>query len=246
MLESMRAFFRSVPQGSAGGRCLELDGVLAGVTPAVPERSLPNSVVYESEETLAAALDQLAATYHEAGVAAWTVWVPEHHVRTRELLAEAGHVLDASPTAMIADLASVEPPREDDPEPEPEPSLADIGRINDLAYGTGDSFARVLGEGPADPRSAYVARLDGEPAASVVSRDHAGDCSIWWVATAPDVRGRGLASGLMRRALADGRERGCEVTTLQATKVGRPVYEGLGYRPFGAIEMWERRRAAPA
>jgi ribosomal protein S18 acetylase RimI-like enzyme len=246
MLASMRAFFSSVPQGSAGGRCLELDGVLACVTPAVPERSLPNSVLYESEDALAAALDELSATYDKEGVAAWTVWVPEHHVRTRELLAEAGHVLDANPTAMIADLASVEPPREDDPVPDPEPSVADIGRINDLAYGSGDSFARLLGQGRADPSFAYVARAGGEPAASVVSQDHEGDCSIWWVATVPDARGRRLASGLMRRALADGRERGCEVTTLQATKLGRPVYEGLGYRPFGAIEMWERRRAAPA
>jgi hypothetical protein len=46
----------------------------------------------------------------------------------------------------------------------------------------------------------------------------------------------------MRRALADGRERGCEVSTLQATKLGRPVYERLGYRAFGVIEMWERRK----
>jgi hypothetical protein len=45
----------------------------------------------------------------------------------------------------------------------------------------------------------------------------------------------------MRRALADGRARGNEVSTLQATKLGRPVYERLGYRSFGTIEMWERR-----
>ena len=51
----------------------------------------------------------------------------------------------------------------------------------------------------------------------------------------------GLAAALMRRALADGRARGNEVSTLQATKLGRPVYERLGYRSFGTIEMWERR-----
>ena len=76
----------------------------------------------------------------------------------------------------------------------------------------------------------------------MVSLDHGGDCSIWWVATVPEARGHGLAPGLMRRALADGRARGCEVSTLQATKLGRPVYERLGYRGFGTIEMWERRR----
>ena len=76
---------------------------------------------------------------------------------------------------------------------------------------------------------------------SVVSQDHGGDCSIWWVATIPEASGRGLAAGLIRRALADGRARGDEISTLQATRLGRPVYERLGYRGFGTIEMWERR-----
>jgi ribosomal protein S18 acetylase RimI-like enzyme len=242
MLGSMRAFFASVPRDSPGGRSIELDDVLATVTPAVPERSLPNSVVYEREDSLAAALDRLAATYDDAGVQAWTVWVPEHHERSRELLREAGHVLDASPAAMIADLDEIEAPRPGDPAPDPEPSRRDLGLINDLAYGTGDAFQRIMGNGPADPERMYIAHVDGEPAASVVSHDHDGDCSIWWVATVPAARGRGLAPGLMRRALADGRERGCQVTTLQATKLGRPVYERLSYRSLGAIEMWERRR----
>ena len=123
----------------------------------------------------------------------------------------------------------------------PSPSLGDLGRINDAAYATGDSFRRILGDGPADSRFNYIARLEDRAVASVVSQDHGGDCSIWWVATVPEARGRGLAQGLMRRALADGRARGCEVSTLQATKLGRPVYERLGYRAFGTIEMWERR-----
>jgi ribosomal protein S18 acetylase RimI-like enzyme len=246
MLESMRVFFSTVPAASEGGRNVELGGVQAGVTPAVPERSIPNSVVYRDEDALEAALDELAATYDEAGVLAWTVWVPEYHARARELLREAGHALDATPTAMIAPLGEVEPPREDDPEPDPEPMVDDLARINDLAYGTGDAFQRMMGEGAADPAVTYIARVNGTPAASVVTNDHGGDCSVWWVATVPEARGRGLAPGLMRRALADGRERGAEVTTLQATKLGRPVYERLGYRSIGAIEMWERRREAPA
>ena len=241
MHESMWLAFSAVPAASAG-RILELDGVLAGVTPAVPERSLPNSVLYESEDALAAALPALAAAYEEAGIRAWTVWVPEHHERARAALAAAGHHLDATPTAMIADLADVERPRPDDPEPDANPVLEDLGRINDLAYGTGDAFRRILGQGPADPRFNYIARQEGRAAASVVSQDHGGDTSIWWVATVPEARGRGLAAGLMRRALADGRARGGEVSTLQATAMGLPVYERLGYRGFGTIEMWERRR----
>jgi ribosomal protein S18 acetylase RimI-like enzyme len=241
MHESMWVAFRAVPSASAG-RCLELDGVLAGITPAVPERSLPNSVLYRSEDDLIAALPVLEEAYDSADVMAWTVWVPEQHDRARRALAAAGHVLDATPTAMIARLDEVEAPRPADAIPDPSPSLRDLGVINDLAYGTGDAFQRILGDGAGDPRFNYIGMHDGRAMASVVSQDHEGDTSIWWVAAAPAARGQGIVSGLMRRALADGRERGSEVSTLQATKLGRPVYERLGYRPFGTIEMWERRQ----
>jgi GNAT superfamily N-acetyltransferase len=145
---------------------------------------------------------------------------------------------------MIAELGEVEAPRGEDPEPDPRPTRGDLGRVNDLAYGTGDSFQRLIGEGPADPRHTYIAHVDGHAAAGVASQDLDGDCSIYWVATIPEARGRGLAQGLMRRALAEGRDRGCDVSTLQATKLGRPVYERMGYRSFGEIQMWERRKAA--
>jgi hypothetical protein len=47
----------------------------------------------------------------------------------------------------------------------------------------------------------------------------------------------------MAHGLRAAREDGLETTTLQATKLGRPVYEKLGYRDFGAGHMWERRTA---
>jgi ribosomal protein S18 acetylase RimI-like enzyme len=244
MLASMRVFFRPVGEATDGYRTIERDGVLASVTPAVPDRSLPNSVVYENEDALAGMLDELAGVYDEAGVRAWTVWTPQHHERTRELLSREGHVLDADPAAMILELAEAEPPRPDDPEPDPEPQAADVGRINDAAYGMSSAFEVLMGDGTLDPAHHYVARLDGEAVACVGTRDHDGDCSVWEVAALPAARGRGLVSGLMRRALADGRERGCEVSTLQATKLGEPVYARLGYRRFGTIEMWERRKPA--
>jgi ribosomal protein S18 acetylase RimI-like enzyme len=244
MLASMRVFFRGISEAAEGAWFLELDGVVAAVNPRVPERSLPNSVIYADEASLERALPELARVYDDAGVLAWTVWVPAHHQRTRQMLAEAGHVQDANSAAMLASLDEVESPRDDDPQPESEPRMEDVGRINDLAYGTGDAFQRMTGTGPADPTWTYVACADGEPASVVVSQDLDGDCSIYCVATLPEARGRGLAAGLMRRALADGRERGCEVSTLQATKLGEPVYERLGYRSFGTIPMWERRRSA--
>ena len=245
MALSMREEFRVMPE-EGGGFLFERDGVLASVFPPVPDRSLPNSVLYRDAEGLGRVLDEVAATYSEAGVWAWTVWVPRQDEAARTLLRDAGHKLDADPAAMVADLATVEPPRDGDPEPDPEPRLEDLGRLNDLAYGTGDQLARVIGGGAGDPGHLYVARDDGEAVAALLTADHEGDCSIWWVATHPEARGRGLASGLMRRALSDGRERGNDISTLQATKMGRPIYEALGYRTFGVCEMWERRDAVGA
>ena len=195
-----------------------------GITPAVPERSLPNSVLYESEDALAAALPALAAAYEEAGHPGLDgVGARAPRARTRRAGRRGprpgrhAHRDDRRTSTTWSDRGPTIR------SPTPTPSLGDLGRINDLAYGTGDAFQRILGDGPA--RSAvqlHRARYDGRAVASVVSQDHGGDCSIWWVATVPEARGRGLAAGLMRRALADGRARGCEVSTLQATKLGRP------------------------
>jgi GNAT superfamily N-acetyltransferase len=68
------------------------------------------------------------------------------------------------------------------------------------------------------------------------------NCDITLVATLPEARGRGMAGALIRRALADARERGCRTTTLVATRLGYPVYARLGYRDLGRLQMWERRK----
>jgi GNAT superfamily N-acetyltransferase len=65
---------------------------------------------------------------------------------------------------------------------------------------------------------------------------------IAWVAVEPEARGRGLSGKLLAHALADAAERGQRTSTLVSTKLGRPVYERLGFRALGRLQMWERRR----
>jgi hypothetical protein len=45
----------------------------------------------------------------------------------------------------------------------------------------------------------------------------------------------------MRKAMADAAGRGRRTSTLQATKLGVPVYRRCGYADFGALQMWELR-----
>jgi len=56
----------------------------------------------------------------------------------------------------------------------------------------------------------------------------------------PEARGRGIAGHLLAHALADAAERGNETSTLIATKLGRPVYERVGFEALDTFEMWER------
>src|SRR3954468_16672096 len=107
MQRSMRRTAVLVARGAPDSRVLELDGVTASITPAAPERSVLNGVVVEDFSKLADQLGTLAAAYEAAGVRAWTGWVPEHEEAARELLAGAGHKLDATPAAMLLSLGEL-------------------------------------------------------------------------------------------------------------------------------------------
>jgi GNAT superfamily N-acetyltransferase len=242
MYETFAAAFAAGAATVEGGRVLEPVGVFAAVNPAVPERSVFNSVLYESHDALASALDELAAAYGEAGVRAWTVWVPEADRESAGMLEDAGHRLDATPAAMVLDLDDLPEPEPGDLDWDSRASLDEVCEINDRAYGYEDgTFARGMGRPPEGVLRFYRAHLDGRPVCVVGTLDLDDDCGVFWVATLPEARGRGLTSRLMHVALEEGRDRGCDISTLQATKLGRPVYEALGYREVGTIEMWERR-----
>jgi GNAT superfamily N-acetyltransferase len=243
MARSMRRTSELTARGAPDSRTLQLDGATAAITPAAPQRSVLNGVVVEDFAKLPEQLDAIAAAYDAAGVRAWTVWVPESETEVRELLAARGHKLDATPAAMLLDLDELRDPHKGSAsDVSTDWDIAAAGAINDAAYGdTSGLFARALGGLPEGLAHMYLTRVDGRPASFVVVHDDGDNCEFWIAATIPEARGRGLLSGLLHRALVDARERGCKTSTTQATKMGEPVYDRLGYRKFGTIEMWERR-----
>ena len=240
---SLAAWMGMVARGSEGAHLVERDGVRAAVVPVCPERSVINSVTYEHPDGLRAAYDEIAAAYEAAG-AHWTVWVRPQDADATALLAERGHVLDAEPEAMARTLEA--PPERPELEVDwtDQGSMADVGALNDLAYDhDDDSFAKALAGISVDSGAVYVARSGGRPVGCLLAVDHGANTDIEWVAVLPEARGRGLSGKLLAHALADAAERGQETSTLVATMLGRPVYERLGFRGVGAIQMWERRRA---
>jgi GNAT superfamily N-acetyltransferase len=240
----MLHWYRLIGSGSEGASTLEREGVLAALVPASPERSVVNAVIYERPEALAAAYDEIAAAYAEFG-AKWTVWVHDGDRETAALLESNGHVLDASPEAMAADLVATPPERPADDALEDWTAageLADVGEINDRAYGFGgDWFSRALTDLPPGAVHIYVARQGGEPVACSAIIDAQANCEVNMVAVVPEARGQGLSGKLIAHGLVDAVTRGARTSTLVATKLGRPVYEKLGFEGLGTLEMWERR-----
>jgi GNAT superfamily N-acetyltransferase len=248
MRASMAAFYRLIGERSPGGEFFEREGVMAAIAPSCPQRSVVNAVVYEDAGALLAARDELERAYSRAGVEAWTVWVPEADSAVAARLWAAGHVLDASPRAMALELDRAElDGGAADVDWEQTEDVAALAAINEAAYGLpSGEFSRVMTAlaGPGAGATLYIARLDGEPAACALTVDARDECGVFMVATAPRAQRRGLAMALMRQALLDAQERGATTSTLQATRFGHPLYERLGYRDLGAIEMWERRASS--
>ncbi|HKG35478.1 MAG TPA: GNAT family N-acetyltransferase [Solirubrobacterales bacterium] len=240
-VDGMLWTWRTLARANGAG-VFERAGVFALRNPRVRERSVFNSVAYTDPAELIRVREDLAAFYGELG-SAWTVWAPEGDMEVGRALEDAGHVLDAAPRAMGRSLDGVEEPDLTGIDWTPEGAMEPACLINDHAYGIPEgTWIKGNGREPENYRT-YLAELDGEPAATVATVRAGDDCVIWSVATERAARGRGLATALMRRALWDARQEGCSTTTLQATRAGRPVYERIGYRDFGALHMWELRPA---
>ena len=122
--------------------------------------------------------------------------------------------------------------------------LAAVGAVNDVAYGNArHELERTLAQLPAEAVHAYGRRADDGTLPSVaLVLDHDGDSTVQYVATLPEARRAGHAEAVLRRALADAAARGIRTSTLTASEEGRRLYERLGYRVVGELEL--RRRAA--
>jgi GNAT superfamily N-acetyltransferase len=238
-----QTFHRRLAEALPDVRVVEVGGVEALVSPGAPERSVVNAAVLAEPpadaERFAA---DLAGVYRAAGVHAWTVWVPPRAAAATEGLAAAGHVFDGEPVAMGVALdgrfAAVP---DDGLVLDSAPRLVELMALNDVVYRTGGSFARAAAGARDDVFRLFAVREGGRMISCLLTFDAGDDCVVELVATHPDARRRGLARGLLARALADGRARGRRGSTLVATAAGAPLYEGLGYERLERWEMWERR-----
>jgi GNAT superfamily N-acetyltransferase len=122
--------------------------------------------------------------------------------------------------------------------------MREVWAIIDEVFGGGRTpeplwDARVLSE---DYR-VWLGRVDGRAVATATASVSDGFVGVYVVATRAEARGRGYGEAVTWAATLSRPEL---PATLQASDMGKPVYERMGYRTVADFTVWVRsKRAAP-
>jgi GNAT superfamily N-acetyltransferase len=77
--------------------------------------------------------------------------------------------------------------------------------------------------------AAFIAYLDGEPVSIAMTIVSHGVAGIYWVGSLEQARGKGLGRAVTAAATNAGFKLGAEIASLQASPMGKPIYEAMGY-----------------
>jgi len=234
LVAQVRLFGAHAPRATL----VETDGMIASVMPTAPTSSLMNVALAVAPTARPAALDQLSERFRRGGARKWGLWVDAGDEAGREAARAQGMVLDSRPAGMVAELGEL--PFSHAPV-RMAVDFATVGRVNDRAYDhAAPKLAPPIVALPANVLT-YGSEHAGETASVAMAFDIAADTAVWFVATLPHARGKGLARQTLQRLLIDARERGQKTASLQASSAGQRLYERLGFRSVGRLHLYEER-----
>src|SRR5256885_2262747 len=95
-----------------------------------------------------------------------------------------------------------------------------------------------------EPQHCWGIEIDGILAATTTLVSYERRLAwIGMVLTHTEFRRRGLARSLVKHALQAARDQKIETVKLDATELGQPLYESLGFRCEQAIERWSLEKS---
>lgn len=133
--------------------------------------------------------------------------------------------------------------------------VEDVGGLRDFTHIVAEGFreeapglsdlVRAIFSEPhsviAPDTAAFVVCDRGEPSAAAMTMVKEGVAWIGWVATRPEARGRGLGRIATSSATRAGFALGARLASLEATRMGAPVYLRLGYREVARYRTyWQK------
>jgi hypothetical protein len=98
------------------------------------------------------------------------------------------------------------------------------------------------------PMKFYLGRWNGKPVSTSMLLTAAGVAGIYFVATIPEARRQGIGLAVTQKPLLEACEMGYRVGILQASKMGYPVYQSMGFKEYGkfGVYMWTNKPVAKA
>jgi GNAT superfamily N-acetyltransferase len=75
----------------------------------------------------------------------------------------------------------------------------------------------------------FLGYSEGKPVCTSMLFQTGDIAGIYWVSTLPEYRRRGFGEAITLRAVIAGKNRGCTLANLQASAMGKPVYERIGF-----------------
>ncbi len=141
--------------------------------------------------------------------------------------------------------------RQPSPLPEPDLEITPVRTVEQLAvaervviegfplpdFALGEAFTPALLDYPG--ARLHLVWRDGRPAGAGLSIVDGGVGGLYWVATLPDHRSRGVARAFMHGVL----NRLDVPFTLSASVAGKPLYDSLGFETVASATWWSRPRA---
>lgn len=86
----------------------------------------------------------------------------------------------------------------------------------------------------------FTGFVDGAPVAISTLVTAGRTAGVYGVATVPAYRRRGFGEAMTWRAIREGVARGCEMASLMASDMGRPMYERMGFRLVAPFLIFAR------
>jgi GNAT superfamily N-acetyltransferase len=237
--------------GKGGGYVLERDGVLM-VASASPFPVLCNGVWRVDERVPASAV-----------VDAADQWFAEHErgysVSVRDLDVDRDLRAEVEARGLVDVLGAPEMVCRERLPDEPTPSgaelrwvhddagIRDFVEVNTAAYGSlgmpADVLPDIIVPGPRflEPHvQSVVAYLDDEPVAAAQTILSHGIAGVYWVGTVERARGTGLGATVTRAVTNRAFDLGARANTLQASRMGEPIYLRMGYETLYRYRTYTR------
>jgi hypothetical protein len=248
---SLAGSLRHFAEHAEGGTVEQRDGLLlfAGAHPY--PGAYCNGVLRLDRATSAQATLEGAREFFAPRRRGFALWVRGHADRDLAVAAAERDLFERPPPGGMPGMVCTVPV--DRPVV---PAGASIERVSDLsmaqryllvvaeAYGmeglTPELAAGIFftpGSALAENAVAVLATLEGRPAAGAMTIVLDGTAGLYWAATAPWARGRGLGAACAGFATHAGFELGAHIAALQASQLGSAMWSGLGF-----VEVTRYRR----